>query len=303
MPIRIGEREDPFVHEGSSMIRLSDQFHWDAVYTKEGRRSLPRHTSGRTKNAVKKLLGEKTLRYMSNYSDFLLWEVIFPEYFHLPKKAQVVEIGSAPGDFLVKFSKQYDCVPYGVEYSDVGVGLNRATFERHGFDPNNVIHADFFDEKFRRQYFERFDVVFSKGFIEHFTDMQPLLDRHLDLLKPGGYLLVDVPNFRGVNLPLAKLFDRGAIPRHNIEIMRSDVFEKLFNRPDLEKIACGYYGTFSFYLFTSDRHSRVRQRALDACHKLQPILNLTFRSVFGRKRVECGAFSPFLQYIGRKAGG
>src|SRR5262245_25117571 len=173
---------------------------------------------------------------MSNYSDFLLWDVIFPEHFRGLEGAKVVEIGSAPGEFLVRFSNQYRCIPYGIEYSEVGVDVNRATFERHGFDPRNVIHADFFDDALRERYAEYFDVVFSKGFIEHFTDLGPLIQRHLDLLKPGGYLLVDVPNFRGMNNPLARFFDRGAIPRHNLEIMEHAAFSKLFDRPDLEQV-------------------------------------------------------------------
>ena len=66
MCFRIRKREDTFIDEGCSMIRLSDQFHWDAVYTKEGRQSLPQNARRRAKHTVKMLLGEMTLRYMSN---------------------------------------------------------------------------------------------------------------------------------------------------------------------------------------------------------------------------------------------
>ena len=248
---------------------------------------------------MKKLLGKSTLERMSGYSDYLLWEVIFPQHFHSLKGAKVVEIGSAPGTFLVQFSKKYDCIPYGIEYSKVGVEVNQATFKAHGFPPENVIHTDFFNDNFHHRYFEYFDVVFSKGFIEHFTDMQPLLDRHMDLLKPGGYLLVEVPNLLGVNYPLARFFDKGAIPRHNLGIMRKDVFRRLFDRPDLEQVLCGYYGGFSFYLFTADG-SKVRRYSLKTCHKFQPVLNLVFRTFLRDKRAESALFSPFLQYIGRK---
>jgi SAM-dependent methyltransferase len=237
---------------------------------------------------------------MSDYSSYLLWDVIFPNHLRLSPGAKIVEIGSAPGEFLVRFSRKYQCIPYGVEYSQTGVEVNRATFVRHGFDPQNVIHTDFFDDGFRERYLGQFDIVCSRGFIEHFADPQPVIDRHIDLLKPGGYLLVDIPNLRGLNKPLAWFFDKGAIPRHNLDIMRTEQFRKLFNRADLEQIVFGHYGVFSFYLFTGD-DSKLSRYALKACHRIQPLLNLCFRSALGNRRAESRAFSPFLQYIGRKA--
>src|SRR3972149_835279 len=38
-----------------------------------------------------------------------------------------------------------------------------------------------------------FDIVFHEGFLEHFTQPLPLLTEQVRVLKPGGYLVVDVP--------------------------------------------------------------------------------------------------------------
>jgi len=38
-----------------------------------------------------------------------------------------------------------------------------------------------------------FDIVFHQGLLEHFRDPLPLLREDLRVLRPGGYLLVDVP--------------------------------------------------------------------------------------------------------------
>jgi SAM-dependent methyltransferase len=38
-----------------------------------------------------------------------------------------------------------------------------------------------------------FDVVYHLGLIEHFPDPAPVLREHVRTLRPGGYLLVDVP--------------------------------------------------------------------------------------------------------------
>jgi len=37
------------------------------------------------------------------------------------------------------------------------------------------------------------DIVFHQGLMEHFKDPMPLLKEHFRVLKPGGFLLVDVP--------------------------------------------------------------------------------------------------------------
>ena len=39
-----------------------------------------------------------------------------------------------------------------------------------------------------------FDLVFSQGVIEHFTNPQPLLREQFRVLKPGGIIVVEVPN-------------------------------------------------------------------------------------------------------------
>ncbi|MBU0742232.1 class I SAM-dependent methyltransferase [bacterium] len=40
---------------------------------------------------------------------------------------------------------------------------------------------------------DSFDLVFHQGLLEHFRDPLPLLREDLRVLRPGGYLLVDVP--------------------------------------------------------------------------------------------------------------
>ena len=289
--------------------KLTAQAYWDAIHAveqqqfsngvliQEGSR-VP--VSKRITRALKRALGAKIVERISAYDDYLLWDVILPKYLPNLKGSKSVEIGSAPGDYSVQFCKRHGCIPYGVEYSSVGVGINRDVFRQNGFNPDNVIHADFFSDEFLGQHRETFDIVISKGFIEHFEEVKPVVDRHMQLIKPGGYLIVTVPNLRGVNYWLGRLFDEGAIPRHNISIMRKAVYQRLFDNKNLETLFCDYYGAFSFYLFTAGR-SVVKRHLLGACHRLQPILNLGMRTIFGSKGPETPAFSPFLLYIGRKS--
>jgi SAM-dependent methyltransferase len=171
-------------------------------------------------------------------------------------------------------------------------------FRRHGFDPENVIHSDFFSEDFQKFNQNRFDAVISRGFIEHFADVKDVINRHLEILAPGGILIVSVPNLRGVNYGLARIFHKEVLALHNLDIMTKDVFAKLFDRSNVRPLFCDYYGTFSLYLFTSG--SPYRQHALRAVQRIQAPLNLAFRTLLKDKGAECPIFSPSLLYIGRK---
>ncbi len=52
------------------------------------------------------------------------------------------------------------------------------------------IQADAFQMPFPD---DSFDIVFHQGLLEHFRDPLPLLQENIRILKPGGLLLVDVP--------------------------------------------------------------------------------------------------------------
>jgi len=290
------------------MSKLTEKAHWDVVHFEEqgwlfspssGTAGAGPPIRRKAAHAIKKLLGPASLEKMSGYDDYLLWDVILPKYVPRLNGGRVVEIGSAPGEYVLQFCRNRNGVPYGIEYSEVGIEVNRKVFRNHGYDPYNVIHADVFSEELTDQYKEHFDVVVSKGFIEHFEDLKPVIDRHFILLKPGGYLVVTVPNLRGVNNVLARAFDETAIPRHNTKIMERETYRTLFQREGLQERFCDYYGTFSFYLFTSSP-SLLRRHSANAVYKLQPILNLAFRTFFGPRGAETSLFSPFLIYIGKK---
>jgi 2-polyprenyl-3-methyl-5-hydroxy-6-metoxy-1,4-benzoquinol methylase len=292
------------------MPALAKRKYWDYIHSGENKRfedgnltteAFRFPAENQLKAALKKLLGPKLRERMSAYDDYLLWDVILPKFLPNIRGAKFIEIGSAPGDYSVQFSKRFGCIPYGVEYSEGGVKLNREVFKENSFNPDNVIHADFFSDEFIARHQEKFDGVMSKGFIEHFDDVKSVIDRHMRLLKPGGHLIVTIPNLSGVNYVLAGLLDEGAIPRHNVTIMKRKVYRDLFQRSDLQPLFCDYYGTFSFYLFTAPENSARQKQMLTICHKFQPVLNFMFRTIFGKRGAENGWFSPFLLYIGRKA--
>lgn len=294
------------------MARLSTREYWDSVHDGEGkdfdaRRSAsqtnesdaPGGVKRRVKSSIKKLLGARRLAYMADYSEYILWNVILDKYIARQGKLKVLEVGSAPGEFLVKMRDRFGCAPYGVEYSENGARLNREVFAAHGIDPQNVIEADFFADDFQNRYQNFFDIVVSRGFVEHFSDLEDVIAKHANVLAAGGQLIVSIPNLRGVNYSLTRFFHRELIEIHNLRIMDRKIFSSAFAANNLSQQMCDYFGTFSFYLFNTKPDSYTR-RVLQACMKAQPLLNALFRGVLGNKGAENRFTSPHLIYVGLK---
>ena len=281
------------------MPELTEKKDWDVIYDPDDVKHKRLDVRRTVKALVRKYGGDKTLGYMSNYAEHLLWEVIYPRYLPRTGRAKVLEVGCAPGHHLVRLAQTFGLVPYGVEYSDSGVELNRRVFAANGIDPDNVIHADFLSEEFHKQYRGCFDVVMSRGFIEHFTEVEEVVEKHVNLLADGGILVVSIPNYRKVNYLIKWVLRRDNIAMHNLKIMQRDRFAPLFQRTGLAALYCDYYGTFNLGLFSTKRNSPKRF-LLVPLRLLQLALNIVFRLLFGDRGGESRSFSPYLLFVGRK---
>ena len=236
---------------------------------------------------------------MRDYDDYLLWEVIYESHWPRPTGAEVLEIGSAPGDYLVRLSRRFGVVPYGIEYTDSGAELNRRTFSLNGLNPGNVIHGDFFSETFQTRYQEFFDVVVSRGFIEHFDEIRGVIEKHVSLLKPGGTLVISVPNFRGIYYLWMRVFRKKILGLHNLNVMRKKEFAAACQSQGITTSFCDYYGTFSFNHFHATPRSPLCL-VTGFLHKFQKLLNVAFRLFWGDRGKESSIASPFLLFIGVK---
>lgn len=108
-----------------------------------------------------------------SYHDYLLLEFVYPRILPDLRGRRLIEIGSAPGRHLAALSQRLGVEPFGVEHTAAGAALNRTVFERHGLAPGNVLEADFFSREFQEEHRQVFDVVLSRGFLEHFSDPGP----------------------------------------------------------------------------------------------------------------------------------
>jgi 2-polyprenyl-3-methyl-5-hydroxy-6-metoxy-1,4-benzoquinol methylase len=245
----------------------------------------------RIKNKLYSFLKGKV--FVEKNQQFLI--EICKKYFPKNRKIKILEIGCAPAIFLAQIGTMFGIQVFGVEYSESGFELSKESFAENNLPIKNLIKADFFDQNFQKKYSGKFDVVFSRGFIEHFDNPGEVVKQHIKLLRPGGLVLVSIPNFFSFNGRVLNLFDPELLPLHNTKIMQLTEFKKLF--PQALKIKyCDYFGWFDFNFFHgSSRVKKMTLRFLQICQRiLWPI-----PSIFIKKN-NWGKISSQLLYIGQK---
>ncbi|MFC2156939.1 class I SAM-dependent methyltransferase [Acidobacteriota bacterium] len=276
------------------MKRLTDKQHWEEKGYWSSQQGNSIKNNGEIKGPSPKALSTK------RYDEYLLFDVIFRKLLPLQPDLKAVELGSAPGDFLVKLRQKFGYDVYGVEYSKKGAEKNQDIFVQNDIPNTHVFNEDCLSEDFLAQHKENFDLVISRGLIEHFTDPHPVIMSHLKILRPGGNLVVSIPNLRGIYYFWSKYMEDDFLDTHNFDIMARDPFRELFKIPELEEKFCGYYGTFVCGGRYSNKKNALVRSLVASANGLQFGLNPLFRGLFGSRGFETSFFSPYLMFIGTK---
>ena len=136
-------------------------------------------------------------------------------------------------------------------------------------------------------------MVYSGGLIEHFTDPAAVVAYHVELLKPGGRLVVSVPNLRAaLYYPVASLTRPEDVAAHNLNIMRLPTFRALFAKQPLRTHFCDYLGFLNVtFMFRSGNLPM---------YYLQLAIDTAMIRVAGRRDLRNRHTSPYLLYVGTK---
>lgn len=167
---------------------------------------------------------------------------------HVRPGNRYLEIGCAPGKLLAWVDSVLKAECTGLDYSETGIAKCRMLFDALGLKIN-LYHVDFSNHNLPPA---SFDVVSSFGFIEHFDDPKPVVQRHLDLVKPGGVALITVPNYGGVYGSLQRWCDAPNLALHNLEIMNPSALTALIDSPDVESVRAYPFGAMSLWLVNLD---------------------------------------------------
>lgn len=153
----------------------------------------------------------------------------------------IIEIGGYPGRYLAYLGAKYNLEPTCLDFNSDASQLEK-TFASMGVNNYHLLEVDFNEYRPEKQY----DYVFSLGFIEHFENYDEILDKHLNYLKPGGRILVMVPNKRYLRKLYGYLVDYKNLKAHNLKCMNVKTFESFAARNNLRIERLEYRGGFPF---------------------------------------------------------
>lgn len=205
----------------------------------------------------------------------------------LQENHRFIEIGGFPGLNAAYF---YRCGCKDVTLLDFYVDkmiVNRIEKQNNiPVDAIKIIEADFFTFQSDSLY----NIVFSSGFIEHFSNTREVIERHCRLLVRGGALLIALPNFRGLNGLIQYLFDPENLKIHNLNCMNISLLKSIVKSLGLKDIRVEYTRKPMVWLEAkpgfANRLGRILTKAFSYFIKLFPI--------------KCKFFSPYIIISARK---
>jgi 2-polyprenyl-6-hydroxyphenyl methylase/3-demethylubiquinone-9 3-methyltransferase len=149
----------------------------------------------------------------------------------------VLEVGAGNSIWLPFLAEHAGCVVSGVDFSEEGCRLAEVNLSAMAM-AGRIVQGDFF--RYAAETTDRFDVVISFGFIEHFADTAAVLSLMRRLLTRGGLLIATIPNWPSVYGALQRVIDGQVLDMHII--MTPDHLAAHARAAGLQEIQVGYVG-------------------------------------------------------------
>lgn len=210
----------------------------------------------------------------------------------------VLEVGCGGSRFLPYFARRLGAKVSGFDYAPEGVELARAALSAADV-AGEIKLGDLFGEAGFDA--ESFDVVWSAGFIEHFTDTADVVSRIARFAKPGGLVITEVPNMAGFIGKLHQWADAKLYAQH---------FVITPEKMDSAHLNCGmtaaqparYFGTLELGVVGYGRH--VPPRVLPWFNRVLSLAEAIALSPLWlcRSSIETEALSPLVVGVYRKRG-
>lgn len=204
-----------------------------------------------------------------------------------------LEVGVVPGNILLWFTRTFHYRPYGIDFSRHTHELAEK-FKELGCDAT-LYQEDFllWDSP------ELFDVVYSFGFVEHFSNYETVIRKHWDLMKPDGFLIISVPALTPIQEGIRKIlytkdhFDH-ILDSHNREVMNLDTLKNTIgNLPDSTIILARYIKEMAVWI-------RKGQRGLKKnTERFFPFIRF-MEWVFKKLHISSPLFSPQILVVAKK---
>jgi 2-polyprenyl-6-hydroxyphenyl methylase/3-demethylubiquinone-9 3-methyltransferase len=174
-------------------------------------------------------------RLQREFGTFLLEQIRSVQ--HASRQTTVLEVGAGNSIWLPFLAEHSGCAVTGVDFSEEGCRLAEVNLAAMGM-AGRIVQGDFFS--YAAATTDRFDVVISFGFIEHFADTAAVLTLMRTLLTKDGLLIATIPNWPGVYGAMQRVIDGQVLDMH--VIMTPEDLEAHARAAGLHDIRVGFVG-------------------------------------------------------------
>jgi SAM-dependent methyltransferase len=212
----------------------------------------------------------------------------------------VLEIGCGRSPWLPFISRQLGCAIAGVDIEPLAASLAEANIAGAGA-AGEIACRDAFALEDNADLVERFDLVYSRGVMEHFDDASERLAILRRYLRPGGRILTTVPNMRGLNWLLQRFGDRARLEMHVVYDRQRLVH--VHEAAGFATVASGYVGFHDGHVTATTNAAGTLRRWVhrQLCRTTGRCSQAWVRVGRGAVTPELGWVSPHVFYIGRAA--
>lgn len=205
-----------------------------------------------------------------------------------------MEIGGAPGSIMSFMYKKHNLEVSTIDFCDRKIIDD--FLSTSGLENYNVYSEDFckFDVEGHGQ---KYDIVSSWGVIEHFSleNAAKIIEKKKQLVKKGGYLVVELPNIRFFNWLLYYVFDHDLLKIHNLKTMNISFLRNEIQKDGFD-ILYGDYYLSSFFQYNDSNAFFDKHRIIGGLFRF---ISKMARN-FGVDNIPNRFFSPYIVFIAKK---
>lgn len=205
--------------------KLTNTDYWDATYV--GRGALNPVSVGGYKNLCTKAIFDKKKELVTG-------------------SQTILEVGGGGSGWIAFLASKYEDKQFStLDFSREGNDMLMEYAAINRLNNVNVLHGDFFSKDIDKE----FDMVYSHGVVEHFTDLPEVLTAHSRFLSDNGVMLTIIPNMAGILGRLTRALNKDVFDVHVSHDLIS--FRKGHSDAGLEVVESGYLCSNNFGVLSS----------------------------------------------------
>lgn len=134
---------------------------------------------------------------------------------------RVLDAGCATGDFLAEATKDYEVYGFDISVAAIAYAKSRLPHLRERLTSQRL--------EDKGTSWEAFDAVCLWDVIEHVVEPVTVIQRMMDYVKPGGYLLISTPDVNSFTARLMRSYWAFMIPPYHLGYFSKQSFEHIFS--------------------------------------------------------------------------